>query len=110
MKLRVDKCAAFGLKNYSTRSMQFQLTLFIENEIVPSVKSGESFRYLGRSFNFEMVDKDHKLQIQSYLLDMLQLLDSFAILPSNKLLLYHLWVLSKLSWTWDVENVDSVTT
>ena len=48
-----------------------------------------------------------------------QRIDSFTILPSNKLLLYHRCVLSKLSWsltvtnlskTWVVENLDSVTT
>ena len=119
MKIRVDKCVAFGLKKLSTRSMQFQPKLFINKEIVPSVKSGESFRYLGRYFNFEMDDKDHKVQIQSCLLNMLQRIDSFTILPSNKLLLYHRWILSKLSWpltvtnlskTWVVENLDSVTT
>ena len=119
MKIRVDKCVAFGLKKLSTRSMQFQPKLFINKEVVPSVKSGESFRYLGRYSNFEMDDKDHKVQIQSCLLNMLQRIDSFTILPSNKLLLYHCWVLSKLSWpltvtnlskTWVVENLDSVTT
>ena len=119
MKIRVDKCAAFGLKKLSTRSMQFQPKLFINKEIVSSVKSGELFRYLGRYFNLEMDDKDHKVQVQSCLLNMLQRIDSFTILPSNKLLLYHRWVLSKLSWpltvtnlskTLVVENLDSVTT
>ena len=52
IKIRVNKCAAFGLKKFSTRSMQFQPKRFINKEIVPSVKSGESFRYLGRYFNF----------------------------------------------------------
>ena len=81
MKIRVDKCVAFGLKTFSTRSMQFQPKLFINKEIVPTVKSGESFRYLGRYFNFEMDDKDHKVQIQSCLLNMLQRIDSLTILP-----------------------------
>ena len=44
MKIRVNKCVAFGLKKFSTRSMQFQPKLLIDKEIVPSVKSGESFR------------------------------------------------------------------
>ena len=56
-----------------------------------------------------MIDSQH----------MLQRTDSFTILPSNKLLLYHRCVLSKLSWpltftnlskAWVVENLDSVTT
>ena len=89
MRIRFDKCVAFGLKKFSTRSLQFQPKLFVNKEIVPSVKSGESFRYLGRYFNFEMDDKDHKVQIQSCLLNMLQRIDSCTILPC--------WVLSKLS-------------
>ena len=118
IKIRVNKCAAFGLEKFSIRSMQFQPKLFINKEIVPSVKSGES-RYLGRYFNFEMDDKDHKVQIQSCLLNLLQRIDSLTILPSNKLLLYDRWVLSKLSWpltvtnlskTWVVEDLDSATT
>jgi len=40
MKIRVDKCVAFRLKTFSTRPMQFQPKLFINKEIVPSVKSG----------------------------------------------------------------------
>ena len=80
MKIRVDKCVAFGLKKFSARSMQFQPKLFINKEIVPSVKSGESFRYLGRYFNFEMDDGDNKVQIQSCLLDMLQRFISFHVI------------------------------
>ena len=114
MKNRVVKCVAFGFKKASTCSIQFQPKVFINKEIVPSVKSGESFRYLGRYYNLEMDGKDHKVQIQSCLLDMLQRIDSFTILPSYKLLLYHRWDLSKLfrsltvtnlSKTWVVENL-----
>ena len=63
MRIRFDKCVAFGLKKFSTRSMQLQPKLFISKEIVPSVKSGEAFRHLGRYFNFEMDDKDRKVQM-----------------------------------------------
>ena len=42
--------------------------------------------------------------MKSRLLDMLQRIDSFSILPSNKLLLYHRWVPSKLSWPLTVTN------
>ena len=87
MKIRVDKCVAFRMKKFSTRSMEFQRKLFINKEIVLSVKSWESFRYLGRYFNFEIDDKEHTVQIQSCLFNMLQRIDSLTIIPSNKLLL-----------------------
>ena len=34
--------------------------VFIDSELVPTVKSGESFKYLGRYFNFEMNNEVHK--------------------------------------------------
>ena len=61
--------------------MNFQPNLFVNKELVPSINSGESFRYLGRYFNFEMDDEDHKVQVQSCILNMLQRTDSFTILP-----------------------------
>ena len=96
----------FNQNSLSTRKLYFLLNL------------GESFEYLGRNFNFEMDDKDHKVQIPSCLLDMLQRIDLFTNLPSNRLLLYNRWVLSKLYWLltfthlskiWLIEDVDSVT-
>ena len=58
--IRVDKCVTFGIKKLSSRSLQFQPKLSINSEVVPPVKKGESFRYLGRFFNFDMDNKDHK--------------------------------------------------
>jgi len=119
MKIRVEKCVFFGLRKFSTCPMQLQPKFFINQEIVPSVKSRELFKYLGRYFNFEKDDKDRQVQMKSRLLDMLRRIDSFSILPSNKLPLYHRWVPSKLSWlltvtnfskTWVVESLDHVHT
>ena len=60
MLIRVDKCSSFGIKKYSTRSLQFQRKVLINSTLVPTVKNGESFKYLGRFFNFEMDNNDHK--------------------------------------------------
>ena len=51
MLIRVDKCITFGIKKFSTSSLQFQPKLFINSKIVPPVRNGESFKYLGRFFN-----------------------------------------------------------
>ena len=68
------------------------------------------FKYLGRYFNFQVDNSDHIL----ILLDTIK----YLMLKSDfLLLLYHRFVLSKLSWhfniadlskTWVVENLDSV--
>ena len=119
MQIRVDKCITFGTKKFSTRSLQFQPKLLVNSKSVPTVKNGESFKYLGRFFNFEMNNKDHKGLLLTSLHDMLQTVDSLHIHPKNKLLLYHRYIPSKLSWhltvadlskTWICEHLDNVVT
>ena len=101
----------------SSCSLQLQPKLFINTELLPVVKNGESFKYLGRFFNFQMDNHQHKIHLESSLLDMLKLIDSLRILPKNRLLLYQRYVLSKLSWhltvanlskTWVIENLNNV--
>ena len=84
--------------------------------LITLVKNGESFEYLGRFFNFQMDNHQHKIHLELSLLDMLELIDSLRILPKNRLLLYQRYVFSKLSWhltvanlskTWFIENLDN---
>ena len=119
MVIRVDKCTTFGIKKFSTSSLQFQPKLLINSELIPPVKQGESFKYLGRYFNFDMDNKDHKELVKSSLQTMLKTIDSLNIHPRNRLLLYDRYVLSKLSWhltvtdlgkTWICENLDNIVT
>ena len=118
MVIRVDKCVTFGIKKFSTRSLQYEPNLFVNHKAVPTVKSGESFKYLGRCFNFEMDNKVHKEILQSSLVDMLTNIASLSILPKNILLLCQRYLLSKfsrhltvanLAKTWVIENLDSIT-
>ena len=119
MVIRVDKCTTFVIKKFSSRSLQFQPKLLINSEVVPPVNNGESFKYLGRFFNFDMDNKDHKDILLSNLLSMLKNIDSLTIHPRNKLLLCDRYVLSKISWhltvadlgkTWISEHLDNIVT
>ena len=76
--IRVDKCVTFKIKKFSSRSLQFQPKLFKNTELLPVVNSGESFRYLGRYFNFEMDNDNHKVHLKSSLLDMINLIGSLC--------------------------------
>ena len=116
MLIRVDKCTTFGIKKFSTCSLQFQPELLINSKVVPPVKNGEYFKYFGRFFNFDMDNKDHKETLKSSLQSMLRTVDSLHVHPRNKLLLYHCYILSKISWhftvtdlgkTWISENLDN---
>ena len=91
----------------------------INSEVIPPVKQCESFKYLGRYFNFDMNNKNHKDLALSNLQTMLQATDSLSIHPKSKLLLYDRHVLSKLSChltvvdigkTWISENLDNIVT
>ena len=117
MLIRVEKCSTFGIKKSATKSVQFLPKLFINSVLIPTVKIGESFQYLGRYFNFNMSDDVHKSEITSLIVNLMSSIDSKPLHPKNKLLLYSRYVLSKLSWhftvsnisqTWVKQNIDSV--
>ena len=110
-------CVIWDQKVFFTTS-QYESKLFINTEHVPTVKSGESFKYLGRYFNFEMDNKMHKERLESSLSDMLYRIDAVRVLPKNKIRLYQRYILSKLSWyltvanlskTWVIQNLDNIT-
>jgi len=56
----MEKCTTFGIKQFSTRSFQYQPSLLINHAPVPAVKQGKSFRYLGHYFDFSMNNQVHK--------------------------------------------------
>ena len=117
MIIRVDKCSTFGIKKALTKSVQYLRKLIITKSIIPAIESGKSFCYLGRYFNYEMTNNEHKSELVSLLTDLMKEIDLKPLHPKNKILLYSRYVLSKLSWhftmasiqkTWISENLDSV--
>ncbi|CAB4025975.1 Hypothetical predicted protein, partial [Paramuricea clavata] len=117
MIVKVDKCSTFGIKKSLTKSVQYLPKLLINNELIPATKIGESFRYLGKYFDFSMSEKEHKQDLITLMDDIMSEIDLKPLHPKNKLLLYSRYLLSKLSWhftvttlskTWVSENVDSV--
>ena len=77
----VDKFSTFGIKKFSTSSLQFQPMLLINSELIPPVKQGEPFKYLGKYFNFDMDNEYHKDLVNSNLQTMLKTIDSLNIHP-----------------------------
>ena len=97
MKIRVDKYVTFGMRKQSTKSIQFQLKLFSNSELVPPVKADDSFRYLGRHFDLSMSNAMHKSELLEILGSLMSDIDVLPIHPKNKLFLYQRHVLSKRS-------------
>ena len=117
MIIRVDKCSTFGIRKTLTKSVQYLPKLLINNKLIPTTEIGESFRYLGKYFDFGTSDKKHKEELITLLEDIMADIDLKPLHPKNKILLYSRYLLSKLSWhftvaslskTWVTENIDSV--
>ena len=119
MKIRVDKCVTFGINKSTTSSVQFLLKLTLNNSLVATVESNKSFKYLGRYFNFNMGNNHHMSTLLSTIKDLMIKVDSLPCHHKYRLLLYHRFVLSKLSWhltiadlskTLFIENLDYIVT
>ena len=117
MIIRVDKCITFGIKKLASKSVQYLPKLLINTDVIPCVKIGESFCYLGRFFDFGMSNLQHMSELTSTVTELMSEIDLKPIHPKNKLHLYSRFVLSKVSWhltvadlskTWIIESLDSV--
>ena len=117
MIIRVDKCSTFGIKKVLTKSVQYLPKLLINNGLIPTIQMVESFKYLGRFFDFDMSDQEHKSELMSLIDELMSDIDHKPLHPKNKLILYNRYVLSKISWhltvaplskTWVTETIDSV--
>ena len=116
MKIGVDTCVTIGKRKESTKSIQFQPKLIIYSELVPPVKADDSFRYLGRHFDFSMSNAMHKAELLEILGSLMSDIDKLPIHLKSKLFLYQRHVVSKISWhltvtdlskTWVCENLDN---
>ena len=67
----------------------------LNNDLIPTVEIGKSFKYLGRYFNFSMDNQNHLSEILDLLTNLMKQIDGIPCHPKNKLLLYHRFVLSK---------------
>jgi hypothetical protein len=117
MTIRVDKCSTFGIRKVGTCSKQIKPNLFVNNERIRSVSIGESFVYLGKSFNFNMNNSIQKIDLVTKFSDLMQQVSDLPLDPKNKLLLYHRFILPRISWdltildlssTWVTQNMGNI--
>ena len=96
--IRVDKCHSFGMKKVGSSSRQYKPKLYINNELIPAIDINESFKYLGKHFDYSMSNQEHKDNLCNTVDELLKDIDSLPLHPRNKLLIYHRYLLSKISW------------
>ena len=106
MIIRVDKCSTFGIKKQLTKSIQYLPKLFVNNNLVPRTEMGKSFRYLGRYFDFNMSDEEHKSELLDVFNDIMNKINELPLHPKNKILLYSRYLLSKISWDFTVSDIS----
>ncbi|CAB4044809.1 Hypothetical predicted protein [Paramuricea clavata] len=59
---------------------------------------GESFKYLGRFFDFDTSDHEHKSELMFLIDELMSDINHKPLHQKNKLILYNRYVLSKISW------------
>ncbi len=114
MIIRVDKCCTFGIKKALTKSVQYLPKLIINNQLIPAINIGEHFQYLGRYFNLNMSDEQHKSELNHCVDELMNNIDFKPLHPKIQILftvdmfanILHLQLQS--SKTWVVENIDSI--
>ena len=117
MIIRVDKCSTFGIRKSSTASIQYIPKMLINQAPVPTFDIGNSFKYLGCNFNFLMDNIDHMSAVLHLITGLMRKIDEIPCHPKNKLMLFHRFVLYKISWhstiadpgkTWIAGNIDNL--
>ena len=117
MIIRVDKCIMFGIKKTATKAIQYHPKRPINNKKIPNVNNGDSFKYLGRYFDFGKTNTMHKATLNELLNMVLTQIGLLPLHPKYKLLLYSHHLLSIFFWqftvadlskTWVSENLDNI--
>ena len=106
MIIRVDKCKSFGIRKASTCSTQLQPKLFVNGERVKPVEPGGSFNYLGRYFDYDMDNSEHKRELLQRTTEILNIIDCLPLHPRKKLMIYSHYLLSKISWDLTIAELD----
>lgn len=117
MFLRPDKCITFGMAKINGVFSQFEPKLFIDGTMIPAVKSGGSFKYLGKIFSFQMDNSEIKVQLLSKLKALLEKISLLKISAQSKLKIVRLYLPTQFTFqlrlyclpqTWISNYLDSI--
>ena len=76
------------------------------NELIPAIDINESFKYLRRHFDYSMSNQAHKDNLCYTVDELLEDIDSLPLHLRNKLLIYHRYLLSKISWDLTIADMS----
>ena len=117
MTIRLDKCCSFGMTKNNKTIVQNEPALYINGEKIPTIPPGESFVYLGKTFDFAMNNSVAKAKICEKLNILLQITTSLHVSSQLKLQIMNRFIRTQLSFelrlynfgrTWISQNLDSL--
>ena len=83
--------------------------------MIPPVELGESFKYLGKYFNYKMSSKSVEEELEAEISDYLEKIHNLPLHPKHKISIITKYVYSKIRWklsvyhlslTWLTQNLD----
>ena len=119
MFLRPEKCVTFGMAKIKGVYDQFEPKLYIEGMQIPSVKTGASFKYLGKLFSFSLDNLEIKEQLITKLNSLVEKISNLKISIQTKLKIVRHYIPSQLNFelrlyslshTWIINELDSIIT
>ena len=75
-------------------------------ERVKNVEPGGIFKYLGRYFDYDMDNSEHKRELLQRTTEILNIIDCLLLHPRKKLMIYSPYLLSKISWDLTIADLD----
>lgn len=97
--IRVDKCSTFDIKKDGSKATQYRPYLRVNNyQMIPPVELGESFKHLGKHFNYKMNSKPVEQELEAAITDYLQKIHNLPLHPKHKISITTKYVYSKIRW------------
>jgi hypothetical protein len=117
MEIRLDKCSSFGMMKKGSNYIQIFPKISLNSGDIPPNPLGDSFKYLGRLFSFDMKGELEKTDILNKLSKYLTILSKLKIKPQTKLKVLDRFIIPQFSFslrvcnfsaTWVSEVLDSL--
>ena len=90
----------------SWKGEHFRFTL--NYVFLPCVEIGESFHYLGRYFDFDMLNTVHERELSHTVTDLMYKIDHFPLHPRFKFQFYNCYLLPKTLWHLTVADLAKI--